>query len=82
MRELKGRRVDDAWSPEVRLLIERVAAAMEKLIAKLSGTDCSRLAWLYLNIGNEARARDIAGIGIQRDPGNEHCQNLIRRLNT
>ena len=78
--DLRGRRVDDAWSPEIRLLIERVAAAMEKHIRKLSATDCSRLAWLYLNTGNDARARDIAETGIQRDQGNEHCQNLIRRL--
>lgn len=80
VRELKGRRVEDAWSPEVRLLIERVASAMEKHTSRLSAIDCSRLAWLYLNIGNEARARDIAGIGIQRDRSEEHCQNLIRRL--
>lgn len=80
IRDLKGRRVDDAWSPEVRLLIERVATAMERHVNKLSATDCSRLAWLYLNTGNEARARDIAKIGLQHDQGNEHCQNLIRRL--
>jgi hypothetical protein len=80
MRELKGRLVEDAWSPEVRLLIERVAGAMEKHTTRLSAIDCSRLAWLYLNIGNEGRARDIAVIGMQRDPNEEHCQNLIRRL--
>ena len=79
---LKGRRVEEAWSPEVRLLIERVATAMERHISRLSATDCSRLAWLYMNIGNEARAGDIARIGIQRDSGNEHCQSLIRRLGT
>lgn len=82
IRDLKGRRVEDAWSPEVRLLIERVAAAMEKHVNQLSGTDCSRLAWLYLNTGNGGRARDIADIGLRHDPGNEHCQNLIRRLET
>jgi hypothetical protein len=78
--DLRGRRVEDAWSPEVRLLIERVAAAMERQIGKLSATDCSRLAWLYLNTGNEPRARDIAEIGIGQDRDDEHCQNLIRRL--
>jgi hypothetical protein len=80
IRDLKGRHVEDAWSPEVRLLVERVANAMERHIGELSATDCSRLAWLYLNIRQEDRARDIAKSGLKRDPGNEHCQNLVRRL--
>jgi hypothetical protein len=80
IRDLKGRRVDDAWSPEVRQLIERVANAMERHLDQLSATDCSRLAWLYLNIRREDRARDIAKIGLARDPGDEHCLNLVRRL--
>jgi hypothetical protein len=62
------------------MLVERVAAAMERHIGNLSATDCSRLAWLYLNIGKDARARDIAETGMKRDQGNEHCQNLIQRL--
>lgn len=82
IRELKGRRVDDAWSPEVRQLIERVANAMERHMHELSATDCSRLAWLFLNIQMEDRARDITKIGLQRDPNNEHCLNLVRRLGT
>jgi len=78
--DLKGRRVEEAWSPEVKLLIERVAGAMESHIGALSATDCSRLAWLYLNIGQEDRARDIAKQGMEREPNNEHCRNLIQRL--
>jgi hypothetical protein len=80
IRDLKGRQVEDAWSPEVRLLVERVASAMERHVSELSATDCSRLAWLYLNIQKEDRARDIARIGLDRDPNSEHCQNLIRKL--
>ncbi|MGA1794455.1 MAG: hypothetical protein ACMUIL_01240 [bacterium] len=80
IRELKGRRLEDAWSPEVRLLIEQVASAMERHLPNLSATECSRLLWLYLNISREDRARDIAMRGIQLHPGNEHCLNLIRRL--
>ena len=80
LRELKGRRIEDAWSAEVRALLERVIAAMEKRVGELSATSCSRLAWLHLNVGNEDRARDVAKIGARRDPSNEHCQNLMRRL--
>ena len=80
IRELKGRHIEDAWSEEVRALLERVISAMEKRLGDLSATSCSRLAWLHLNVGNEDRARDVAKIGVQRDPSNEHCQNLMRRL--
>jgi hypothetical protein len=82
IRELKGRRVEDAWSPEVHQLIERVANAMERHVSQLSATDCSRLAWLYLNIRREDRARDIARIGLDRDPSNDHCLNLVRKLDS
>lgn len=80
IRDLKGRGVEKSWSPEVRMLIERVANAMERHVSELSATDCSRLAWLYLNIGREDRARDIARRGSERDPHNEHCLNLIQKL--
>ncbi len=80
IRDLKGRRVEESWSPEVRMVIERVATAMEHQLPTLSATDCSRLAWLYLNIGREDRARDIARRGNERDPRNEHCLNLVRKL--
>lgn len=82
IRNLKGRRVDEAWSPEVRVLLERVADVLNRHISQLSPTDLSRLAWLYLNIGNEARARDIALRGAEADPNNEHCRNLVRKLGT
>jgi hypothetical protein len=80
VRDLKGRRVEGSWSPEVNQLIERVAHVMERHIASLSATDCSRLAWLYLNIAQEGRARDVAHRGIEVEPSNEHCLNLVRRL--
>ena len=80
IRELKGRSIEDAWSPEVRDLLERVIKAMEKHLGDLSATNCSRLAWLYLNIGNPDRALDVAKAGIHRDQNNEHCRNLIRKL--
>ena len=80
IRELKGRRIEEAWSAEVRALLERVIRAMENRLGELSATDCSRLAWLCLNVGNEDRARDVAKVGLQRDPGNEHCLRLMRKL--
>ena len=80
IRDLKNNVNRDAWSSEVQELLEKVIGAMERHLSKLSATDCSRLAWLYLNIGNSQRAMDIAQVGSKRDPANEHCQNLIHRL--
>jgi ActR/RegA family two-component response regulator len=79
---LKGQKVEEAWSEEARLLLEHVANAMEEHIVNLSATDCSRLAWLYLNIQNRERARDIAQKGLSRDSENRHCKNLVERLRT
>jgi len=80
IRDLKSRGVEESWSPEVHMLIEQVANAMEHRQGALSATDCSRLAWLYLNISKEDRARYIAEQGLARDPNNEYCLNLVRRL--
>ena len=80
IRDLKKQRVDDAWSTEVRELLVRVAEVMERRLDSLSGTECSRLAWLYLNVNNPERALDVARVGIVAEPDNVHCQRLIERL--
>lgn len=80
LRELKERGVEDSWSDEVGQLIKRVAEEMERNLEGLDATDCSRLAWLYLNTGNEERARDIARRGGEKDPYNDHCVRLMERL--
>ena len=82
IRELRGRRIEDAWSPEVRSLIERVANVLDNRLDELSATECSRLSWLYLNIGRVERARDIAMKGVERDSTNSHCLNLVERLDS
>ncbi len=80
VRDLKERKVEASWSREVNQLIERVSNKMECHLSTLSATDCSRLAWLYLNIGQEERARIVAFRGINLEPNNEHCLKLVRRL--
>ena len=80
IRDLKGHSIEDAWSEKVRGLLNRVIGTMERHLRKLSATNCSRLAWLYLNVGNPGRALDVAKIGVEREPTDEHCQNLIRKL--
>ena len=67
---------------EIRELVDQVIKAMERHLWKLNATDCSRLAWLLLNVGNVERARDIANTGLQQQEDNEHCQKLIQRLDS
>ena len=80
IRELKLDRIEEAWSPEVQDLLHRVTGKMENNLQELTATDCSRLAWLYLNVGNDDRARDIARFGIQREPDNDYCLKLVQKL--
>ena len=80
VRELKSDGVEEARSPEVQDLLHKVTGKMESHLGELTATDCSRLAWLYLNVGNEDRARDIARFGIAREPQNDYCLKLVEKL--
>lgn len=80
LRELKAKGIDESWSSEVQQLIERVAERMRRQIENLDATDCSRLAWLYLNIGNSDLAIDVTKQGLEKDPMHEHCVRLMERL--
>ncbi|MCG5496067.1 hypothetical protein, partial [Ectothiorhodospira variabilis] len=80
LRDLKAKGVEESWSSEVQELIERVAEQMRRHLKQFDATDCSRLAWLYLNIGSAERAIDITKQGLAKDPSNEHCIRLIERL--
>ena len=63
-----------------REMVASVAERMHTRLQSLSGTDCSRLAWLMLNLGDGERARDVARRGVERDPQNDHCRRLVARL--
>ena len=80
LRELKSNNIKEARSPEVQDLLQKVIGEMERHLGKLTATDCSCLAWLYLNVSNDERARDIARLGVDLDSSNEYCQNLVERL--
>jgi len=80
VRELKGQKIEDAWTVEIKQLIERVIKVMERKIESMTATDCSRLAWLYLNIGNEVQARKVSKAGLKKDSNNDYCINLIKKL--
>lgn len=84
LREFKDHSVEPSISPAVREHLRnnlaRVITALEKHLSKLSATDCSRLAWLHLNVGNAERAYDVAKLGLKREPTNEYCLKLVSNL--
>jgi hypothetical protein len=66
---------------EKYLLLMEVATAFEKEKERLDGTDCSRLAWLYIHLDDPDKALIVAKLGLEVEPRNNHCQRLVSRLN-
>lgn len=65
-----------------RATIEKVVRRLMEEYAALSATDLSRLAWLFLNSGNENEARRHAEEGLRKDSSNDYCLRLVEKLNT
>ncbi len=78
--DLKKDRTDSAWSREVMLLVEKLVESLERRRRELSATDCSRLAWLQANVGNQERAIATARFGLSLEPDNPYCQRLLQKL--
>jgi hypothetical protein len=67
-------------SDEKRIVSEKLAQVMEARISEGDAIDCSRLAWLFLRLKNEGKAKEITEFGLEMDPSNYHCNNLASRL--
>jgi hypothetical protein len=67
------------WN-EKTAVVNRVIAAMKGYISEVDATDCSRLAWLYMRIGDHECARGLTQQGLVLDPTNEYCLRLEQRL--
>ena len=61
-------------------ILQPLAMLMERYIGHGSATDLSRLAWLHLHCGSNARALEVAKLGNQKDRYNSHCQRLVTKL--
>jgi hypothetical protein len=57
-----------------------LATMMEDSLEELSPTELSRLAWMYLHMGDEDRAWELAQNGLEIDPTNIHCRRLSAKL--
>ena len=78
--ELRRRQLNVLDSDERRSLIRRVVGRMEAVRGEFDATDCSRLAWLYVHLGDMTRAVEVAKAGLQRDQYNHHCLGLLERF--
>lgn len=65
---------------EKRALVSRLVDSMEARLTEADATDCSRLAWLALHLGDTERASRFTGHGLRLDANNDYCFNLARRL--
>lgn len=61
---------------EKEVIFLELANVMQERVSEATGTDCSRLAWLYLQNRNHASARDAVDYGLSMDPTNEHLLKL------
>ncbi|MXY52588.1 MAG: hypothetical protein F4Y86_08710 [Gammaproteobacteria bacterium] len=78
--QLGDRKAEILGSFGLRETLRNVAERMHARLQGMSATDCSRLAWLMLNLGNAEQARDVAKLGLEKNPKNEYCEKLVERL--
>ena len=64
------------WNSLIRPVLEVLEAHRDRLDAN----DCSRLAWLYLFVGEEAAAKRTVERGLELDAENVNLQKLAERL--
>lgn len=65
---------------DCRQLIQELADVMATRVSECNATDLSRLAWLYLSLQNPQKADEFTSLGLEKEPGNSHCQKLKTRL--
>lgn len=65
---------------EKQIIIKKLITIMRERIQEANAIDCSRLAWLYLNVNDEDAAKQIIEKGLRLEPDNEYCQKLAERL--
>jgi hypothetical protein len=65
---------------EKRIIARRLARVMESRADEASAGDLSRLAWLFLHLREQEKAREFTARGLRMEPDNHHIQNLADRL--
>lgn len=63
-----------------RQLAERLLPVLERRRSEADGDAFSRMAWLALRIGQEAKAIEYAEAGLSIEPENPYCLSIAERL--
>jgi hypothetical protein len=63
-----------------QVLVRRLISLMEGHVGEADAVDCSRLAWLCLQVHDVDRARTWTERGLKVEPGNVHCLKLAHTL--
>jgi len=61
-------------------LLRPLAGLLEQHIRTASPIDLWRLAWLHLHSGNKSRALEVAEMGLDKDPNDSYCAQLVEKL--
>ena len=64
-------------SAEKVILIDPLVSVLESRINECSADDLSRLAHLYTRLENHRRAREVAEMGLVKDPQNQYCLRFL-----
>ena len=78
--EIRAKGLAVLGSDERRGLLNRAAKRLVAHRTQLDATDCSRLAWLYVQMGETEQALAYATRGFELEPENYHCVGLMERL--
>lgn len=71
-----------APTDERGILLRRFADVMAHRLTEANANDLSRLAWLYIQLHDTRRAREVAVRGLEREPDNIHCQRILERIDS
>ena len=63
-----------------RQWIRELVSVMSRRQKECSATDLSRLAWLYMNLGEVATAETIVSTALRLEPDNDYCLSLRERI--
>ena len=65
---------------EKKALVRQLISKMIELKGSATATDFSRLAWLYLNLGDKHNAGLVAKMGLEQESANKHCLNVLEKV--
>ncbi|MCY4129576.1 MAG: hypothetical protein OXG15_10125, partial [Gammaproteobacteria bacterium] len=65
---------------EKHILARELASTMSQRVVEATATDLSRLAWVYMHLGDNETAKTYTLRGLEKDPSNNFCGKLFERL--